>query len=162
MAYNDTQFVGTFVLPIGNSAAALTLSTSTATATGTPNTFTGTAGVPVTGTFVFPKFKRATKINNIRVQCTVAAAANLTAVTMNFLNGTNTFAVATNVGAAVGSVDGSVTSSDTYGSNGVITGAHRFAADGQISMTVLTTGTASALTQGSYALQVECQEVFVS
>lgn len=167
MAYTDSQFTTPIQTQVaGEPASPVSLGTSTASGT---NTFSPAAGTALNGSFVLPKFIAATKVTAIKVYCTTAPAANLTAVTLIFLNGTNTFAVATNVGAAANadvdaSFAASLLSSNGYSvaSNGSTTGPALFGAGGQPILKVITTATASALTQGSYAVDMVTTGLFTT
>lgn len=167
MAYTDAQFNAPRQIPVAGEPAS-PVSLGTATASGT-NTFAPAAGTALQGSMVLPKFQQPTVISGIKVYCTTAPAANLTAVTFIFLNGTNTFAVATDVGAAANaSVDASLASATgaangyAVASNGSTTGPAMFGSGGQPALKVLTTSTASALTQGSYAIDFVYSGLFTT
>ena len=160
MAYQDPQFNASEIFQVGSpGAAANAISLGTATVSGAGNTFTGVAGTVANGVINLPKFKRAVKVNGIRVQCVATPAANLTGQLLHFLNGTSTFATATGIGT-LGATDATILTTDTYASNGVVSGAHRFAAEGQPSTTFLATSTVSGHTLGSYALYIDTTELF--
>lgn len=121
-----------------------------------PNTSWGTAtassatGHDTTGVVVLPKLFRRTAINNLRMRCSVIPNAASTVVKANFLNGTNTFAVVTLTTATAGQIlDATVTAT-----NGT------FAADGQPTVNLVGTATASAAASGSWEVWVEAQELF--
>ena len=111
----------------------------------------GTAANTLTP-YKFPKFNRRTRINKIRVLINTAPVANYTVVVARFLNGTSTFATAT-IGTNTAGV---VVESADLSSN--LTTAV-FAADGQPTMELFGTATASGIAAGTYSIDWETQEL---
>lgn len=135
MAYSDSKFYTRVLVPVRFAA------TSTLTATASGHVVTNTDQVEL------PKFIRRTKISAVRVKPTTAPVAST--VKLAFLNGTNTFAVAT-LGAAGTSVDATVTDSNAT-----------LAADTEPTVTVIGTGTASAAqVAGVFDIYFEQMEQF--
>jgi hypothetical protein len=136
MAYSDQKFITRVLVPARFGA------TSTLTATASGAVVTNTAQVAL------PKFIRRTKVAAIRIKQTTIPVAST--VKLAFLNGTSTFAVATISGTAGQSLDATVT--DTLAT---------FAADGEPTVTVIGTGTASAAqVAGVYDIYFEQLEQF--
>lgn len=159
MAYVDAQYqVAPQVEVVGEPSAGVSLGTVTASAT---QTYTGTAGAQANGTFRFPVFVNPTKITGIRVYCTGAAGAGVTAVTLNFLNGTST--VATTTAPAAGTwVDASLTALTTD-SHGAETGPVLFTStNGEVVMFNTAIGTASGSALGVYAIDMKFRNLFTT
>lgn len=161
MAYTDPTFNTTIEeYVVGNPNNPITLGTTTASGA---NTFTGTAGSAAgNGVWLLPKFKQDTLINNIRVRIGTAPAANVTVLTLTFLNGTNTIGqavVGTNTAGV--NVDATMTALSTA-SNGALTGGARCTAGTEPTMVVTATGTASGQALGSYALDFITQGLFTT
>jgi hypothetical protein len=136
-----------------------TAGTSTASSTANSNA----------STFTLPKLPMKVAIKRIRVRVVTAPASNLTGCKLAFVNGTDTFAIATIATATAGQfVDATAV---TYGGGAVlyegtatfteITGLARakelgvnalaeVAADVQPTVNVLSTATASGMAQGVY------------
>lgn len=77
-------------------------------------TITASGSNSLVGVLRLPKFLRRTAINKIRVYVATAPAANLTVTKLAFLNGTNTFAVAT-IGTNTAGVSVDATVIATFG-----------------------------------------------
>lgn len=152
-------------------------------ALGTSGTLTASGSNALATTLRLPKFARRTAINKIRVVIAAAPATNVTVTVLNFLNGTATFAVAT-VGThtageildatVVATFDGVAASGSnltvpltTFTMPNGLTGVKAagtnsnavFAADGQPTLTVVATGTASGQSYGTYDMWFELQEL---
>lgn len=161
MAYVDPNFNTSIQDTVVGGGPGLGVGLGTVTASAT-QTYTGTAGTQVNGTFRLPVFKNPTNIQAIRVYCTTAAGNGVTGVNLNFLNGTSTIGSATNVGTAVGSYDVSLTAV-TVASNGATTGPTLFTnTNNEVTMIVTATGTASGSSLGSYSIDFQWRNLFVS
>jgi len=113
-------------------------------------TASSTIGANTTPTVYLPKFFRRTKISALRMVVTTIPDSGSTALKASFLNGTSTFATVTLTTATAGQVlDGTITAA-----------AAVLAADGQPTIVVTGTSTASADAQGSYDIYFEQQELF--
>jgi len=158
MAYSDPGFNVTIQdSVVGSPSSGVSIGTITASAT---QTFTGTAGTKVNGTYRLPVFKQPVRITGIKIYCTVAAATAAN-VTMGFYNGTALIGSATAVGT-VGAYDATLVA-PTVASNGAQTGAVFFTStNGEPVMINTCTGTASADSLGSYAIDFLWQNLFVS
>ena len=112
-------------------------------------TFTAGAACTLAAAFAIPRFEKRTKVTTVKVVTKTASKAGSTGpVTLNFLNGTNTFAVATvGTGAAGTEVVVAATANNT------------FTASGSATVTVLGTATASADTFGAYEVFFENTEL---
>lgn len=162
MGFSDQKF---YARPLENVAVVAPASLGTITASGTAT---------ITAAIVLQEFKRRTKINAVRVY--TVGAGNVTGGTiLNFLNGTNTFAVCTAVATTGSFADATinanivttstVTNSFSNGSTAVATITTTttqaiLSSNTQPTVTVLAIGTASAQTIGTYAVWMECQEQF--
>lgn len=143
---------------VGSPALGVSLGTVTASAT---QTYTGTAGTNANGVFRFPVFKNPVKIENIRVYCTGAAGAGVTAIGLVFLNGTSTIGSAT--APAVSTFTDVTLTALTTDSHGVATGPTYFSStNGEILMLNTAIGTASASALGSYAIDVTWRNLFTT
>jgi len=153
--YRQVPFVA------GNFASPIALGTTTYAGTGA-NTFTGTAGTTVNGAFRFPIFKYPIVLTGVRVYCTTAAATNVTGVNLGFYNGTTLMGVASNVGT-VGFID-AVMVSPTVASNGAQTGGNLMTntSSNEVLLVSTATGTASALTMGTYVVDFIVKDLFTT
>lgn len=137
MSYSDQKFYSRASRMVADGDAA----TGTLTASGSN---------ALTTSFPMPTFKRRTAVTDVRVIVNTAPATNVTVTTLNFLNGTNTFAtVVVSTNAANAEVIGTVTAS-----NGT------FTASGTPTVTVVATGTASAQSYGKYEVFFETNELY--
>lgn len=151
MAYSDPQFnVVAEEYLVGTPNNAISLGTTTASGA---NTFTGTAGSAAgNGVWLLPQFKNDTIVKNIRTRIGTAPAANVTSLTLTWLNGTNTIGqtvIGTNTAGV--NVDATMTALTTD-SHGVATGGARVTAGSEPTVTVTATGTASGQALGTYAV----------
>jgi hypothetical protein len=151
MAYPDPQFnVIAEEYLVGTPNNPITLGTTTASGA---NTFTGTAGSAAgNGVWLLPQFKQDTIVKNIRVRVGTAPAANVTSLTITWLNGTNTIGqtvIGTNTAGS--EVDATMTALSTD-SHGVATGGARLTAGTEPTVTVTATGTASGQALGTYSV----------
>jgi len=162
MAYNDATFNTTFQETVIGGGPALGVSLGSVTASAT-QTYTGTAGSQVNGTFRLPVFKNPINILGIRVYTTTAPASGVTGVTFNFLNGTATVGTAV-ASTTVGYVDAALTGSVTLASNGSQSGAVLFTNTTSNEMTMITsaTGTASGSNLGSYSIDLIFRNLFTT
>lgn len=137
MGYSDQKFY----------TRGLELMADSNIATGTYTSGTST----LASAFPLPTFKRRTSITQVKVITKTASKAGSTGpVTLNFLNGTTTFAVATvGTGTAGSQVDVTPTTPST------------FTASSGPTVTVLGTATASGDTYGAYEVFFETNELFV-
>ena len=160
MAYVDPQFNEVIQdSVVGSPALGVTLGTVTASAT---QTYTGAVGTQVASTFRLPVFKQPVKILGVKVYCTTVASGGVSGVNLGFYNGTTQFALATNVGAALGAVDATMVA-PTVASNGAQTGGVFFTStNGEPIMINTATGTASGGVIGSYAVDFIWTPLFVS
>lgn len=159
MAYTDCEFQ---VAPqqeiVGEPSGGVSLGTVTASAT---QTYTGTAGSQVNGTYRFPVFKNPTKIGAIRVYCTGAAGAGVTAVTFGFLNGTGT--IGTTTAPAAGTWADVTVAALSTDSHGLETGPAIFtSSNGEITMFNTAIGTASGSALGTYSIDMKFRNQFIS
>lgn len=138
MGYSDQKFY----------ARPQTMQADSGVATGT---FTAGAACNQPLAFALPKFDRRTKVTNVKVVVKTASAANTTAVTLNFLNGTSTFAV-------VAITPTTATAGSEVAATMTLANATFSAASGP-SVTVLGTATASAQTYGAHEVFFEVQEL---
>jgi hypothetical protein len=139
MGYSDAKFQSRALIPVKFAA-----SLGTATGAGTASN-----SLALSTTYL-PKFTRRTQVNKVRVIVTTIPDAAATAVTMTFKNGTSTFATVTLTTATAGQVlDGSVTAANAV-----------FAADGQPTIGLIGTFTASGAAAGAYDIFFEEQELF--
>ena len=161
MAYTDANFQTTFQETVIGGGPALGVGLGTVTASAT-QTYTGTAGTQVNGTFRLPVFKNPQTVAGIRVYTTVAPGAGVTGVTFNFLNGTATVGTCV-ASTTVGYVDATLTGTATLGSNGVATGAIYFTSTSSNELTMINsaTGTASGSSLGSYSIDLLYNNLFV-
>lgn len=136
MGYSDQKYYGRDDVFVADSAVAT-------------GTFTAGAANTLAAAVILPKFNRRTALTNVKVITKTASKAGSTGpVTLNFLNGTNTFAVATvGTGSAGSQVDVTPTANNT------------FTATTGPTVTVLGTATASADTFGAYEIIFETQEL---
>lgn len=112
-------------------------------------TYTAGAANTLAAAFALPTFPRRSRITYVKVITKTASKAGSTGpVTLNFLNGTTTFAVAT---VGTGSVGSEVNVTPTTPST--------FAALAGPTVTVLGTATASADTYGAYEVFFESNEL---
>ena len=138
MAYSDQKFYSRLLVPL---CLASNAGTSTATASGHAPTTTAAVRLK--------KYLRRTKVSAVRVAVDTAPGAALTTAKLIFLNGTDTFAVATiGTNTAGVSVDASMTVANAT-----------IAADVQPTVNFTGTSTASANTaNGVFTIQFEEQE----
>ena len=138
MAYTDAKFNVRQITRVLGAASFGTATASSAT------------GADTTPAVYLPKFFRRTQVLGVRMTVTTIPDAGSTALKANFLNGTSTFATVTLTTATAGQVlSGTVTAANAV-----------FAADGQPTLTVTGTSTASGDAQGSYNVDFEVQELF--
>lgn len=161
MAYTDPTFNTSFEeYTVGTPQSPVSLGTTTASGA---NTFTGTAGSAAgNGVWLLPKFKQDTFIKNIRTRIGTAPAANVTVLTLTFLNGTNTIGqtvIGTNTAGV--NVDATMTALSTD-SHGVTTGGANCTAGTEPTITVTATGTASGQALGTYAVEFVQQGLFTT
>ena len=142
MGYSDQKFYARPLIDLG----AFDFGTSTGVGTAS-NTIAQTASQ------MLPAFARRTKIGNIQLVCEVAPNASATVLTLSFLNGTNTFGTAVLTTATASQVI-----------SGVITSAANavFSANGEPTMGLIGTFTASGGTAGKYVISFEQQEQFIT
>lgn len=163
MAYLDPNFQTSWQDTVigGGPGLGVTLGTVTASAT---QTYTGTAGSQINGTYRLPVFKSPTLITGIRVYCTGAAGAGVTGVTFNFLNGTQTLGSC--VAPAVNTFTDATLKAASFGSNGAVTASasptYFTTTNNEITMINSATGTASGSALGSYSVDLIFQNLFVS
>jgi len=159
MAYNDIQFgVAPQVAVVGEPSGGVSLGTVTASAT---QTYTGTAGSQVNGTFRFPVFTQPTKVTAIRVYGIGAAGGGVTGITLGFYNGTSALGSAT--APAAGTFVDVTLNAVTLDSHGLETGAVNFtSSNGEILMINTATGTASASALGTYSVDLKFRNLFVT
>lgn len=137
MSYSDQKYY----------ARGLELVADSGVATGT---FTASGSCNQTTQFVLPKFNRRSLVTAVSVLTKTAAVVGATGpLTLNFLNGTSTFAVCTVGTGTAGSV---VVATPTANNT--------FTASGGPSVTVLGTSTASGGTLGTYEVFFEVQELY--
>jgi hypothetical protein len=150
---NDYQtFVGTPATPAG-------LGTTTASGS---NSFSGGSQTG-NGIWVLPKFFNPTNITNIRVQILTAPAANVTGLTLAFLNGTATIGSALVGTNTAGQTVDATMASTTVDSHGVTTSPAWITTAGvQPTMVTIGTGTASAQAFGTYAVQIQTKDLFTT
>lgn len=162
MAYVDANFnVQIQDTVIGGSPSnGVSLGTVTASAT---QTYTGTGGKQVNGTFQLPVFKNPVKILGIRVYCgATGVGGGVTGLTLGFYNGTS----------LLGSVAAPATNTFTdctlvaltTDSHGLVTGPTLFTntTSNEVIMINTATGTASGSALGSYTVDMIWQNLFVS
>lgn len=163
MAYIDPNYQVTFQDTVIGGGPALGVSLGTVTASAT-QTYTGTAGSQVNGTFRMPLFKTPVNILGLRVYCTAAAGGGVTGVTMSFLNGTQTLGSMT--APAVNTFADLTLKASSFGSNGAIVTASSpavfTATNNEITMVNVAIGTASGSSLGSYSIDLIWQNLFVS
>ncbi len=136
--YADPQFNTPVLVPI------------VGLATGTATSGTSTANASALTVAVFPVFIRRTKVANVQVVVVTAPSANYTGEVLNFLNGTNTFAVAT-----IGTLTAGQSVTAVGNTNGT------FAAGGQITGTSVGTATITAGSAGGvFAIWLDQQELY--
>jgi hypothetical protein len=137
MGYSDPKYYAREIELLADSS----ISTGTYTA-GSANTLA--TAIPL------PRFERRQKVLTVKVVTKTPSKAGSTGpVTLNFLNGTATFAVAT-VGTGTAGTEVVV----------VPTANNTFTASGSATVTVLGTATASGDTFGAYELFFETQELY--
>ena len=160
MAYTDAQYndkISKYV--VGSPHVPVNLGTATASGT---NSLAGNTATVTNGTYLLPKFKQPTKLDGIRVFAGTIPA-NFTSLTFIFKNGTSTVASKQVGTMTAGDVLDFTLSSDTFASNGAVTGAHLFtSANGQLNLVVDGTSTASGQSLGSYAIELELHNLFVT
>jgi hypothetical protein len=138
MSYSDPQYAAR---PFARVVQAVDFGTSTASSA---------TGANTTPTVYLPKFFRRTQVNNVRMTVTTIPDAGSTALVASFKNGTSTFATVTLTTATLNEVlDGTLTAANAI-----------FAADGQPTVVVTGTATASGDAQGAYHVDFELQELF--
>lgn len=98
-----------------------------------------------------PKFIRKSQVNAIRLRCTTIPNAAATALKLSFLNGTDTFGTAVITTATADQVI-DVTIDTDY---------NVFAADGQPTVSISGTATATNDSVGDFDIWAEVQEEFV-
>lgn len=161
MGYSEPTFNVTLHADItGDPASGVGLGTVTASAT---QTYTGTLGSQVNGTFRMPVFKTPTAIQNLRVYCTGAAGAGVTGINFNFLNGTST--VGSSTAPAVGTWADVALGATVLDSHGVVITAssptYFTGSNGEMTMLNSAIGTASGSSLGSYAVELTWRNLFV-
>lgn len=164
MGYSDQKFYSkeTYM------AADSTVATGTITASGANNVATA---------FPLPVETSPRQMVGIRAVVKTAPATNLTNVNMNFLNGTNTFAVVTigtltagqtAIGTLTNTASTAVTTQTITASSGAVTtntitsttNWAKIGSSSAITVTVNGTGTASAQNYGAYELYFDEQLLF--
>ena len=161
MAYPDPTFQTVFEeYVVGNPQSPVSLGTTTASGS---NTFTGTAGSAAgNGVWLLPKFKNDTFITNIRTRIGTAPAANVTLLTLTWLNGTSTIGqtvISTNTAGV--NVDATMTALTTD-SHGVTTGGVNVTAGTEPTLVVTAVGTASGQALGTYAAEFVMRGLFTT
>jgi hypothetical protein len=149
MAYTDPNFNVTIQDTVIGGGPGLGVSLGTVTASAT-QTYTGTAGSQVNGTFRLPIFKNAANIKGIRVYTVSAQAGSVTSLILGFYNGTALVGSCTS--AAAGTYVDATMSALSTDSHGVITGAAYFTANTEMTMINTAVGTASGGALGSYSV----------
>jgi hypothetical protein len=135
MAYSDQKF---YTRQYGAVAFAADLGTATG------------ATINKADAAQLPKFKRRTEITAIRLRCTTIPNAAATSLKLSFLNGTNTFGTAIVTTATADQwVDGVITSAANA----------KIAADGEPTVTVTGTATASGDSLGDFDIYFERNEL---
>lgn len=137
MGYSDSKYYSRPLEPF------VGIAFGTATASGT-----NTLASPLTP--LLPVFIRKSKITAFSVVPTVAASAGVVAGTFVILNGTATAGQGSVVGTAGGAINGTITAAN----------ANFAAGAGPTYQLILSTATASAVTSGTFTVQLESQEVF--
>jgi len=139
MAYSDQKFYARPLLQIAQAASFGTSTAGDSTGHDLSDVYTG-----------LPKFVRRSKVNAIRVRCTTIPDAGSTAVVVNFTNGTDILGAVTVTTATAGQfLDCTMTPANST-----------FAADGQLTVDMTGTSTASGDANGSYDIWAEIQELF--
>jgi hypothetical protein len=163
MAYVDPTYNTNYIVSlVGSVNAGLALGTESANSGGT-STYSGTTTGSINGAYVFPQFFKPTLVTNIKVKIVTQPGGGVTNQKFVFLNGTST----------VGSlVVGTHTSGEwldvtmataTVGSTGLGTNGAAFTStNGQMTMVVTNTNTATASTLGTYAIYAEAHDLFVT
>jgi hypothetical protein len=139
MGYSDQKY---YARPLVKVASAVAFGTSTGAGTASNSL------AQPTGTYL-PQYIRRTQITGVKVVAATAIAANANPVSLNLINGTNTFAA-----VAVGTA----TQGQTF--SGVVTASNAvFAAGGQPTMNLIGTWTASGGTSGTWDIYFEQEEL---
>jgi len=160
MAYVDANYQYTIQDTVIGGGPGLGVSLGTVTASAT-QTYTGTAGSQVNGTFRLPVFKVPVKISGIRVYCTGAAGTGVTGINLSFLNGTSV--IGSCVAPAVNTYTDVTLTAVTVASNGAQTGPTLFTAtNNEMTMLNTATGTASASALGSYSVDLIWNNLFTT
>lgn len=162
MSYQEPNFnVSFFADIVGDAASGVALGTVTASAT---QTYTGTVGSNVNGTFRMPVFRLPSHIESIRVYNTGAAGAGVTGITMAFLNGTQT--IGTTTAPAAGTWADVTVAAVTLDSHGAIvtssSPAYFTATNGEMTMFNTAIGTASGSSLGTYAIALSWRNLFTT
>jgi hypothetical protein len=161
MAYVDPQFNTPIQDTVIGGGPGLGVSLGTVTASAT-QTYTGTAGTMVNGTFRLPVFKQPVKIQGIRVYTTGAPGSGVTGLVLGFYNGTSLIGTVTPVSTA-GSFADVTLATPVVGSNGVTTGPVFFTGtNNEITMINTATGTGASSGLGSYSVDLVWTNLFVS
>jgi hypothetical protein len=163
MAYVDANFQYTLQDTVigGGPAIGVGLGTVTASAT---QTYTGTVGSQVNGTFRLPVFKTPTIIKGIRVYCTAAAGSGVTGISLAFMNGTGI--VGSCVAPVVGTFTDVIITSATLSSNGAVNSgsspSYFTTTNNEMTMLTTATGTASGSSLGSYSVDLIWNNLFTT
>jgi len=136
MAYPDPNFNVRPLIPV--------MGLATFTAVGT-----GTALASALTTVVFPTYIKASQVQNVQVAVVTAPNGAATGEVINFLNGTNTFAVAT---------IGTLTAGQVVTAAGNTNGS--FAAGGIATATAVCTATSAGAAGGVFAIWFETRELY--
>lgn len=161
MAYPDPNFQYTNQDTVIGGGPGLGVNLGTVTASAT-QTYTGTAGTTVNGTYRFPVFKNPTSVAGIRVYGVTAAGSGVSGLNFNFLNGTATLGSTT--APAAGTFVDATLAAVKVDSHGVLSTAPTLftATNGEITMIVTAIGTGSGSSLGSYSIDLLWNNLFVS
>ena len=165
MAYVDANYQVQFQDAVVGAGPATGVSLGTNAGTGTSTTtYTGTLGTAGNGWYRLPIFKQPTKLVGVRVYCVGAAGTGVTGVNFQFYNGTSLAATALNVGTAASQLTDATMVAVTVASNGAQTGAVLMTSTttNELTMVTTNTGTATASTLGTYAIDFILQNLFTT
>ena len=163
MAYVDPTFNINCTIPlVGQINLGVALGTESAAAGGT-STYSGTTTASINGAFMFPVFFKPTVVSNIKVAVKTAPGGGVTNQVFIFKNGTATVGTCLIGTHTANEVLDATMASTTLGSTGLGTnGAWFTSSNGQMTMTVINTNTATASTLGTYAIYAEVHDLFVT
>jgi len=161
MAYVDPTYNSNDTVNLVATVSAPLALGTVSTAGGGTDTYTGVGTASINGAYAFQKFFKPTVISNIKVFIGTAPGGGVTNETFIFLNGTSTVGTVVIGTHTAGEFLDVTMATVTVGSTGLGTNGAAFtSSNGQLTMKVTNTNTATASTLGSYAIYAELHDLF--